>query len=264
MVRPLTGAARIARITVLAASVLATAAVVLAQDASLQYQPRGNRTEGLRTIAVGGFDLELLSARVEPAGGFVADSAPTAWSDSALLRFYLPGTEKVFVTVRQLRSRTTYYWLNNVTDTFKPSAVNSYGWPTEPVLRKLKDVRPNDLGAIVRVGEEQAGRRERVLPALLSDDPAVDGADAYRFVLKTNGRANVQAAIFSADKELYRRPANWESANSPFTIRWESGAAPEGWYRLVLSGYFADSTPVDKVIEFYNRPGLKGAAAARP
>ena len=79
MVRPLTGAARIARITVLAASVLATAAVVLAQDASLQYQPRGNRTEGLRTIAVGGFDLELLSARVEPAGGFVADSAPTAW-----------------------------------------------------------------------------------------------------------------------------------------------------------------------------------------
>ncbi len=68
----------------------------------------------------------------------------------------------------------------------------------------------------------------------------------------------------SADKGLYRRPANWESANSPFTIRWESGASPRGGVRLVLSGYFADSTPVDKVIEFYNRPGLKGAAAARP
>lgn len=264
MVCPLSVAGRVARVAVLATSVLAAASTARSQDASLQYQPRGNRTEGLRTIAVGGFDLELLSARIEPAGGAAAETTPGSWSDAAQLRFYLPGTEKVFVTVRQLRSRTTYYWLNNVTDTFKPAAVNSYGWPTEPVLRKLKDVRPNDLGAIVRVGEEQAGRRERVLPALLSDGPSADGGDAFRFVLKTNGRANVQAAIFSGDKELYRRPANWESANSPFTIRWESGAAPEGWYRLVLSGYFADSTPVDKVIEFYNRPGLKGAAPARP
>jgi hypothetical protein len=243
---------------------LAAPVGTFAQDATLQYQPRGNRTEGLRTIAVGGFDIELLSARIEPTGGLVPEATPSPWSDSALLRFYLPGNEKVFVTVRQLRSRTTYYWLNNVTDAFKPGAVNNYGWPTEPVLRRLKDVRPNDLGAIVRLGEEQAGRRERVLPALLSDGTSATAGDAYRFVLKTNGRANVQAAIFSGDTELYRRPANWEAANSPFTIRWESAAAAEGWYRLVLSGYFADSSPVDKVIEFYHRPASKDAAPARP
>jgi hypothetical protein len=224
---------------------------------TLQYQSRGDRSEGLRTIAVSGYDIELLSARVEPAGGPGAESAPSGWAETARLRFYQPDDQKVFITVRQLRSRTTYYWLNNVASAFEPRSVNEYAWPTDPVLRHLKDVRLDDLGATVRVGQEQPAKSERVLPALLFDAPAEGTAGAaYRFMLKTNGRAKVSAAVYTDDTLLFRRPDNWEAANSPFTVRWDGSASPEGWYRLVLTGYFANNTPLDKEIVFYHRPGL--------
>jgi len=231
-----------------------------AQDlASLQYQARGNRSEGLRTIAVSGYDVELLSAQVEPAVPVDAPDAKPAqsrWADAVHLRFYLPDDDKVFITVRQLRSRTTYYWLNNVKKPFQPGAVNEYDWPTEPVLRRLPDVRLDELGATVRLDQEQPARSERVLPAILFDAATASTAGAYRFQLKTNARANVTATVYADDKELYRRPGNWEPANSPFTVRWESGSAPDGWYRLVLSGYFASNTPLDKEIRFYHRRDL--------
>lgn len=236
--------------------ILALAHASAQSDAALQYQARGDRSEGLRTIAVGGYDVELLSARVEPSGALDTRPAPSGWAESVRLRFYLPGDDKVFITVRQLRSRTTYYWLNNVTSAFRTRAVNEYAWPTEPVLRRLAGVRLDDLGATVRLGQEQPAKRERVLPALLFDAAASDTAEAYRFLLKTNARANVSAAVYAEDRALYRRPANWEAANSPFTVRWDGSSAPEGWYRLVISGYFDNNTPLDKEILFYHRPSL--------
>jgi hypothetical protein len=230
-------------------------------DAALQYQSRGDRSEGLRTIPVGGYDVELLSAAVEPADSPTAGS-PSAWSEAVRLRFFLPADDKAFITVRQLRSRTTYYWLNNVNTTLKPRAINEYTWPTDPVLRRLPNVRLLDLGVIVRLDQEQPAKSERVVPALLYDAKPSDVAAAYRFAMKTNGRANVSAAIYSGDKELYKRPANWEDANSPFTVRWDAGSLPEGWYRLVLTGYFTNNTKLDKEIRFYHRPSLSDSAAA--
>jgi hypothetical protein len=236
--------------------VLALAHASAQSEAALQYQSRGDRFEGLRTIFVGGYDVELLSARVEPSGAFDTRPAQSGWTDSVHLRFYLPGDDKVFITVRQLRSRTTYYWLSNVSKPFKPRESNEYNWPTEPVLRSLRDLRIDDLGATVRLGQAEPAKSERVLPAIMSDAPADTTAEAYRFVLKTNGRANVSAAVYSEEKVLYRRPSNWEEANSPFTVRWDSSSAREGWFRLVLSGYFANNTPLDKEILFYHRPDL--------
>jgi hypothetical protein len=257
MLRTLSSFRRTSLALACAVSILAAARGSAQSDAALQYQARGDRSEGLRTIAVGGYDVELISARAEPAAGFENRPAPSVWADTVRLRFYQPGDDKVFITVRQLRSRTTYYWLNNVTSRFEPGSVNEYAWPTEPVLRRLKDVQLDDLGATVRVGQEQPAKSERVLPALLSDAPTDDtAAGAYRFQLKTNGRAKVSAAIYAEDKVLYRRPANWEAANSPFTVRWDSSGSPEGWYRLVLTGYFENNTPLDKEILFYHRPSL--------
>ena len=67
--------------------------------------------------------------------------------------------------------------------------------------------------------------------------------------------------IYRDDREVSRRPENWESAGSPFPVRWVPANASEGWYRLVLSGYFQDNTPVDKEIVFYHRPMLPDLTA---
>ena len=90
-----------------------------------------------------------------------------------------------------------------------------------------------------------------MLPAILFDAAAGHAVEAYRFLFKTNSRASISATVYSGEQVLLRRPANAEAANSPFTVRWEAGKAPEGWYRLVLSGYFfANNTPVDKEVRF--------------
>lgn len=230
-------------------------------DPALIYGPRGDRSEGLRTIAVSGHDIELLSARVGVADPFDAPPRPAAWANSVRLSFYLPDDDRVFINVRQLRARSTYYWLDNVSTPFRALSVNPYEWSTEPVLKRLPDVRLHDLGVTVRLGQKEASRRERVLPARFDGLVGSAARAAYLFHLKTNGRARVTATIYAADTKVFERPANVEAANSPFTVTWDAGASPEGWYRLVLTGFFtATNTELDKEIVFYHRPAfLTGA-----
>ncbi len=142
--------------------------------------------------------------------------------------------------------------------------MNEYGWETGTVLKQLRNVRLEDLGAVMRVGRREPARRERVLPVDLSDRPPMQTASRYRFTLKTNGRARVTADVLprEGNKKLYTRPPNWEQAGSPITVIWDA-QAEEGWYRLVLSGYFENNTPVDKEVEFYHRPRLGVASGPR-
>ena len=237
------------------AGVLALAGPFTQSNQTLLFQNRGDRHEGIRTISVGGSDVELLSARVDNT---VQPNA--SWGERVVLRFYLPEKQDVFITVRQMRSRSTYYWLDRVQGTWQPGAVNEYGWPTRPVLLELPDVRIDDLGATVRVGrDDPLARTQRVLPAVVSTQPPAVPTRAYRFVFKTNSRARVGAVVYAESEEQYRRPENWEQAGSPFTILWNAGQARERWYRLVLTGYFDNNTPLDKEILFYHRPSLLGA-----
>ncbi|MGH9218465.1 MAG: hypothetical protein ACRD1W_04150 [Vicinamibacterales bacterium] len=240
------------------AAIFLTLASAFAQyDPAIQFQNRGDRYEGIRTIPVGGFDLELLSARIDQA-----PQPNPSWGENVALRFYLPEKQEVFITVRQLRSRSTYYWLDRVQAAWQPAAMNEYSWSTGPVLRRLPDVRLEDLGTTVRVGrDDPLARTQRVLPAVVFTQHQASLVRAYRFALKTNGRARVTAVVYAGNEELYRRPDNWEQAGSPFTIVWHAGRAKEAWYRLVLTGYFDNNTPLDKEILFYHRPSLFGADA---
>ena len=85
---------------------LAAAPLLAQYDPELQYQDRGDRHEGLRPKPVAGYDVALLSARVD----YREES--DGWPEKLRLRFYLPEPQEVFVTVRQLRPRSTYYWLD--------------------------------------------------------------------------------------------------------------------------------------------------------
>lgn len=230
-------------------------AAFAAAQVELNYAPRGDRSEGVRTTLVSGYDLELLSARIGPADAF-APVAPAAWGDQARLRFFVPGPGDVFITVRQLRPRSTNYWLDNVKRRFEPGVPNEYTWPTQEVLRRLRDVGPVDLGVTVRLGRGTPSRSERVVPSML-DDTAGAGDRAYWFWLKTNGRATVSAVISRDGAEHFRQPPATRLAGEPFLVRWAPGSRAEGWYTLTVSGSVAgQGEPLFKEVEFYHRPNL--------
>lgn len=221
----------------------------------LDYAPRGDRSEGNRKVLVGGFDLELLSARIGPADA-VAPAAPHGWGEQARLRFFVPGREEIFITVRQLRPRSTNYWLDNVKRRFEPGTANEYVWPTREVLRQLRDVGPGDLGVTVRLGRATSSRSERVVPSML-DDSAGAGERAYWFWLKTNGRARVGAVITGGGTEYFRQPETSRVAGEPFLVRWSPGTRAEGWYKLTVTGLVSDrGEPLFKEVDFYHRPNL--------
>lgn len=236
------------------AALLLSALPLFAQyDPALQYQNRGNRHEGLKPKPVSGYDIELLSVLVdyrEPS---------SAWPQTLHLKFYLPAAAPVFLTVRQPRPKTAYYWLDKVVPPtpWRPRAFNEFPWPTAPVLKQLISVTPDDLGAVVRLRQEDPSRRETIAPAALFHTQAPKAVSGYRFTFKTNGTARVTGKIYRGHKEIYRRPQNREMAGSPFTLSWDAKGQPDGEYRLELSGYFDNNIELAKEVVFYHRSSWK-------
>lgn len=246
------GSKRCAR--AITAALLLTALPLLAQyDPALQYQNRGNRYEGLKPKPVSGYDIEVLSALID-----YREPSPT-WPETLRLKFYLPAAEPVFVTVRQPRPKTAYYWLDKIAPPapWRPRAFNEFAWPTKPVLRNLTSVTLDDLGVVVRLRQQDPSRKETIAPAALFHTQAPPAASGYRFTFKTNGTAHVTCKVYRGDKEVYQRPQNRERAGSPFTVSWKSQGQPEGEYRLALSGYFDDNTQLAKEVTFYHRASWK-------
>jgi hypothetical protein len=223
---------------------------LLAQyDPALQYQNRGNRYEGLKPKPVSGYDVELLSALVD-----YREPSPT-WPQTLRLKFYLPAAEPVFITVRQPRPKTAYYWLDKIVPPtpWRARTFNEFSWPTEPVLRQLSSVTPDDLGAVVRLRQEDPSKRETIAPAALFHTRPPAAASGYRLTFKTNGTAYVTGKVYRGDQEVYQRPQNRERAGSPFTVSWDAKGQPEGEYRLELSGYFDNNVQLAKEVVFYHR-----------
>ncbi|HZF10383.1 MAG TPA: hypothetical protein VFE33_16455 [Thermoanaerobaculia bacterium] len=172
------------------------------------------------------------------------------------LKFFLPAAEPAFIIVRQPRPKTTYYWLDKVVPPapWRPGAFNEFTWPTEPVLRNLPSVTPDDLGVVVRLHQEDPSKQETVAPAALFHAQPPSAASGYRFTFKTNGAAHVTGKIYRGDKEVYQRPQNQEKAGSPFTLSWDTKGQPEGEYRLELSGYYDENNlQLAKEVLFYHR-----------
>jgi len=186
------------------------------------------------------------------------EPSPT-WPPTLRLKFYLPAAEPVFVTVRQPRPKTTYYWLDRVVPPapWRSRAFNDFTWSTEPVLRNLTSVILDDLGVVVRLRQQDPSKEETVAPAALFHTQPPPTASGYRFTFKTNGTAHVTCKIYRGDKAVYQRAQNRERAGSPFTLNWDTQGQPEGEYRIELSGYFDDNTRLAKEVLFYHRPSWR-------
>ncbi len=270
-------------LAIAAAAMVSTASIWAQYDPRLQYQLRGDRNEGLRTIPVGGPDIALLSARIDgPADATNPPATGRAWGETVHARFFVPESASLFLAVRQIRSNSTYYWLNHpepatLEKTWTLGRMNEYPWPTSAVLKNLPNVHLEDLGAVVRVGQPDADKAERVLPVDLTDGATLARPGRYRFAFKTNRPAFVTAVIFRDSTVVYTRPGSptstfknvagvWEQGGSPITVVWDPStctACPEGWYRLVIAGYFQNNTPLDKEVQFFHRLRLTDAAAPR-
>lgn len=237
--------------TLLGMSILGLVVLGMAGD-DLSYQDRGDRYEGTKPKPIGGYEIELLGAIVEPLPSPGAD-----FPERAAVSFFLDREETVHFLARE-RDPKDYYWLDQVKQSspWRPRATNTFSWPSGDVLRPL-GLRPADLLFLVRLGHDKPRSEERVAPVLF--EPAADGRriGGYRFTFRTQATAKIRHAVYGpASAELQPfTPYSQRSAATPFEIAWIADGQPEGTYRLVLQGYFpADSQRFVQVVEFFHNP----------
>lgn len=236
--------------------VLAASVVSAQTDPALQYQDRGDRFEGVKPDLIASGSIALLAAQVD-----VPKSS--TWPESMRLRFYLPKASKAHVVVRELMPIKERYWLDKIRPTARSAAFHEISWPTATVLKKLTRLTLENLGAVVRLGTAEAKRTERVAPAILGDE--VSGrVPGYCFTFRTDAPAQLEITIRrDADKKVvFRRQKSREMAGLPFTVCFKAKEQPDGWYRLILDGFFeGDGKPLRQEVVFYHRAELPAETA---
>ncbi len=219
----------------------------------LSYRERGSRHEGIKSKPVGGHDVELLAAMIEPEG-----PQPAALPDRLVVHFFLAQADEVHLTVRE-RQPQTYYWLDQVKPTkpWQAKVVNSFDWPSQDVLAPLQ-LKPAQLLVVARLGKATPpSRQERVAPVLFHPAAGPRQINAYHFVFKLQAAAKVSWSILGPANQVLaqggdpiRRPADL-----PFDVLWRAGQQAEGTYRLQLHGYFLnDNVKFTQEVAFFHTP----------
>ena len=225
-------------------------------DPNLDYQHRGDRSEGIRPKPVSGYDIELISVLVdyqEPA---------TQLPDQLRVGFYLQSQTPVYLTVREQDYRL-FYWLDKIKPTkpWQANSLNEFTWPTGAVLRQLgQRLNIYELGVLIRLKKETPAADEDVAPAILYHTTPPEKIGGYLFTMKTNGDARFSCKVFRGREptELMTKTFRRIHGGRPFTVRWETGAAQEGQYALVCDGYFLDTNQrLGQTVRFFHRPTVR-------
>lgn len=238
----------------LVTTVLGLVTLGMAGD-NLIYRDRGSRYEGTKPKPIGGYEVELLGAVVEPLP--MAD-----FPDRAAISFFLERDEPVHFLIRE-REPKEYYRLDQVkpTSPWRPRTTNTFAWPSGEVLRPL-GLGPADLLFLVRLGADKPRSRERVAPVLL--EPAAGGRkiSGYRFTFRLQSTAKTRHAVYgpgSTDPLQPMTPYSKRAADTPFEISWSAEGRPEGTYLLVLESYFtADNVRLRQEVELFHSPTWPG------
>jgi hypothetical protein len=224
-------------------------------DPVLHYQDRDDRYEGIRPEAKSGRDLELISVRVD----YREDTK--GMPQRLKLKFFLPETRDVYLTVRELEY-DHYYWMDKV----KPHApwragfYNLFEWSTTDVLQRLTGLEVYELGVVAILGTEEQTGQDRIAPVILYHRNPPRRIGAYLFTAKTNTPATLTCSVYPAGEPsaIYRQTLRRVRAGKPFTCRWNAASAVEGGYRLVVDGYSLQTNdPITQVIDFYHKPDAR-------
>jgi hypothetical protein len=224
---------------------------------SLQYQRRGNRNEGIKPRPVSGYDVELLSARVDHREDMSKLGAMLGF------RFFLKERTDVYPLVREMDYQHDYV-LDNVQPgkAWQAGYGNVFEWPTAVVLGRLGEFKPSDLGIVVRLGRPTPSVDENVAPVVFYQSVVQPRVNGYLFTFSLRDDGAVTARIFrdGEDKDVFTQKFSRQSGGRPFTVKWDlaDDAMPEGRYRVVLTGYFFDSNkPIQQTVRFYHQPVIR-------
>lgn len=236
---------------VLAVMLLSLTQVLWAQT-NLDYQKRGDRSEGVKPKPVAGYDLELLSVLVD------FREAASVLPSTLRARFFLKEPLSVHLTVREQRYEH-YYWLDQVIPQSPWKAgFNEFSWSTGDVLQQIDPKFPiENLGIVARLGNGHASATELVAPAILYHTRLPSTVAAYLFTMKPASDARMKIEVFRAtgDGLIWSSAVPLAAGDQPVSIRWPAGSVPAGLYRLVVSGYFLDSNQrFTQTVQFYHQP----------
>lgn len=190
----------------------------------LDYQKRGNRHEGVRPKPVSGFNIELLSARVDYL------DKPDSLGERFHAKFFLERPSDVFITVRELDYRR-YYWLDRVEpkSPWRTGFGNEFDWPTSDVLGSL-DLRISDLGIVARVGKSDPAADEQVVPVVFYQSQLPNEVKGYVFSFRLREDSKITATVYGSGAQYMVQELGKVRGGRPFTFKWNlaSKAAPRG------------------------------------
>ena len=239
------------------AVMLSFAGIASQAQEDLQYQKRANRYEGIKPKPVSGFDIELLSARVD------FNDNPEKLGERFHARFFLERPTEVHIVVRELDYKH-FYWLDRVVaqSPWRPGFGNVFDWPTQDVVKQLADLRISDLGVVARLEREGPSAVEKVAPVLFYQTQFPSKVGGYVFQFRLREDAKVKGTIYKvgASDPVFTQDLGKQRGSRPFAFKWDvtSPPASEGLYKLVLSGYMlATNDPVSQVVQFYHRADIK-------
>ena len=221
----------------------------------LRYQARANRWEGIRATPVAGFDIELLSARVDYLDN------PESLGERFGVRFFLDKARSVDIVVRE-RDYRHFYLLNRVDppSKWRPGFGNVFEWPTADVVRKLGDLRLYHLAVVARLDKSEPSAVETVAPVILYQSQVPKVVSGYVFTFGLRDTAKLAATFYAepALQSVDMQELGEVTGAGPFDVRWDAAGAPEGRYRLVVSGYsLSTNDKINQVVRFYHRPMVK-------
>jgi hypothetical protein len=224
-------------------------------ETHLQYRNRGDRYEGIKPRPVSGYDIELISVRVD------YKEEGMQMPEWLKINFYLHRPSQVHVIVRELDYKY-YYWLDKVQPPkpWRPGFSNVFGWSTRDVIQQLDMLQIYDLGVVARLERPEPSKVERVAPVILYYSQLPVTIDAYLFTLRISGDARLTCSIYKegALEPLFTRFLRRQRGGRPFTVRWPSSTTEEGFYKLVVRGYVLDTNdPIDQTVSFYHQPVVK-------
>lgn len=220
-------------------------------DATLEYQNRGDRFEGVKPKPVSGYDIELISVLAD------YQELVTQLPEQLRVGFYLQSQTPVHLTVREQDYRL-YYWLDKVKPAkgWQAKSLNEYSWPTSAVLRPLdQKLNPYELGVLIRLGRDTPAENEEIAPAILYHAQPPEKVNGYLFTMKANGDARLSCKVLRGKEsaELMTQTFRRLPGGRPFTVRWDAAGAQEGQYALHCSGYFVDTNqPLRQTVRFFH------------
>jgi len=219
---------------------------------NLQYQYRGNRYEGIKPKPISGYDIELISARVD------YKEQVKQMPKQLRIKFYLKDSIDVHLIVRELDYKH-YYWMDKVqpSKSWRHGFDNTFSWPTQDVIQQIAGLKMYDLAVVARLNRPEPSKVEEIAPVIYYHSHFPKIINGYLFTFKTNGDACLICSIYkdgetkALSTSIFRR----QRGGRPFTIRWNSSNALESTYKLVIKGYFLENNnPIDQIVYFNHKP----------